>query len=310
MSRPFPYVILLALAVFGLGCDTTATRPSSEVVVEAYLRAGAPLSTIRLTRTAPVDTTYRPSRRAIRGAEVTVQRLAEDESVLTTVRYAETDSAAGVYAPERRPTVQPQSTYRMRATTPDGTELTAVTTVPGPVSVTDTENDTTSYPGPQRPDPPQFALTVAPAASALDRQNVYVLTATSLLDFQNAPTDTLQQHLTPFYADDFDPASDTLTTYRVNSSGLLNEANFQRNEDGTVTITLPWLAVAFYGPNRIDANVVDDNLYDFLRTEQAQQMGLGPGEIPNVIEHVKGGTGVFGSYAQAGERVLIRRPGT
>ncbi|MCH8961449.1 MAG: hypothetical protein IH820_09040 [Bacteroidetes bacterium] len=32
------------------------------------------------------------------------------------------------------------------------------------------------------------------------------------------------------------------------------------NPDGTLTIRYPWLAVIFYGPNRIFANAIDDNL--------------------------------------------------
>jgi hypothetical protein len=82
------------------------------------------------------------------------------------------------------------------------------------------------------------------------------------------------------------------------------------NADGTLTLQLPWLAVAFYGRNRTTANAIDDNLYDFVRTQSAQQRGGGftPGSIPNVIEHVEGGTGVFGSIARQSYDVTVLRP--
>lgn len=67
--------------------------------------------------------------------------------------------------------------------------------------------------------------------------------------------------------------------------------------------------MAFYGPNEVGVNVIDDTLFDLIRTQQTQQgvpdAGLGPGEIPNVIEHVEGGTGVFGSYAEARQRIEV-----
>jgi len=304
-----PAILVLAVLV---GCDTTALEPESQVVVEAYLQAGAPLDSVRVTRTANADQMYSPEESAIKGAEVTVQRLGDDGDVAAAVPYTETDTTAGLYAPEAAVTVESEATYRLRVTTSEGTVVTSTTTVPAPVDAVRTENDTTVYPSDERPDPPQFGLTIRPGPSTLERQNVYVLTSRSLLDFQAIPANpsdsTLRRLLTPFYLDQYDADSDTLASFRVNSSGLLNEANFTRNEDGTVNITLPWLAVAFYGPNQVRASVVDNNVYDFLRTQSAQQMSLAPGEIPNVIEHVEGGTGVFGSYAQAGGTAFIRPP--
>ncbi len=307
MYRFMPFLFAAALAVGLVGCDTTATEPTSQVVVEAYLEADAPLSTVRLTRSVGVDESYDTRRAAVRNAEVTVQRLTAEGAVADTFPYTEIEDDPGVYRPMPQHIVQPRGTYRLQVTTPDGAPITATTTVPDTAGVVRTENDTVTYPTPQRPEPPQFSLTITPGVATLDRQNVYVLTATSLLNFQDTPQDRLRRELTPFYADNFDPESDTLASLRVNSSGLLNEANFTRNDDGTLTIRLPWLAVAFYGPNQIDANVVDNNLYDFLRSQQVQQMGTAPGEIPNVIEHVEGGTGVFGGYARVGAEVLVRR---
>ena len=42
------------------------------------------------------------------------------------------------------------------------------------------------------------------------------------------------------------------------------------------------VAIIFYGPNRIFANALDDNLYDYIRSQSIQQGGstFSPGEIP------------------------------
>jgi hypothetical protein len=255
-----------------------------------------------------VDETYDPTENAVEGATVVVDSLADDGTPIGSVPYTESDSVPGRYTPAANEVVRPQSTYRLRVTTAEGEELTATTTVPGPVNVLGTTNDTTVYQSPRQP-----ALTVRAARQGrlegAGGQNVFTLTTTSLLDFENTSDEDLRDALTPFYADGFDADEDSLTSLQVNSSGLLNEANFNRNADGTITIDVPWLAIAFFGPNEVGVSVVDENYFDLLRSQNAQQGGFAPGEIPNVIEHVEGGTGIFGSYAQGTQSVFIRRPG-
>jgi len=108
--------------------------------------------------------------------------------------------------------------------------------------------------------------------------------------------------------DGFDQEEDEIIDFRVNPSPIINEANYDDNDDGTITIDLPWIAVAFYGENEAAVSVLDAALYDYIRTESAQQGGLSPGEIPNVIDNVDGGTGIVGSYARVTSQVRIRRP--
>ena len=114
--------------------------------------------------------------------------------------------------------------------------------------------------------------------------------------------------MTPFYAE-FVGEDEDLDDVLITESPPINEQNYDINDDGTLTIRLPWIAVAFYGPNRITASTVDDNLYDFLRSQQVQQGGstFSPGEIPNVIAHVDGGTGVFGSLARVAADIQVER---
>ncbi len=58
------------------------------------------------------------------------------------------------------------------------------------------------------------------------------------------------------------------------------------------------------------ANALDDNLYDYIRSQSIQQGGstFSPGEIPNPLEHVVGAHGTFGSYARISFDLFVLRP--
>ncbi len=269
-----------------LGCDTTATQPESQVVVEAYLQGGAPLDTVWLTRTVGARDQFDPDAAAVGGADVEIVNREADD----TTAYAET-STAGAYVPAgpSSPTVETRTAYTLRVTTDDGAAVTATTTVPGALALEEVQNtraDTARFQNPS--EQPAFVLDPPEPRYESGRQNVYFFTLTSQL----STTDSLQRNLTRFYED-----PDNVESVRTVSSNLLNEANFGRNDDGTVTVDLPWIGVAAFGPSEVGLNVVDDNYYDFLRSEAAQETAP-PGEFPNVIEHVDGGTGIFGSYVR------------
>jgi hypothetical protein len=283
-----------------VGCDTTATQPESQVAVEAYLRAEAPLDTVRLTRTVGARDTFDPQAAAVEDADVEVQKLDANGTVVATTAYSES-ATPGAYipAPASPPPVEPATAYRLHVTTDDGTTLTSTTTVPDAFSIQTAENTTAEY----QNDAQQPSFTIDPPRPLTDRQNAYVFTVESLL-----PKSELETSFTPFYDDQYDADEDRLESFRINSSGLLNQGSFTENADGTITVDLPWLGIAFFGLNRVALNVVDDNFYDFLRSQSAQQGSFAPGEIPNVIEHVEGGTGIFGSYARDTVRVDIKRP--
>lgn len=292
MTRPSSlFVLLLLIGGVLAACDTTATQPASQVAVQAYLQAEAPLDTVRLTQTVGAGDTFNPQTAAVKGADVEVRRLDANGTIVATTPYSE-GSIPGGYAPAPAspPTAQPTATYRLHVETNDGTTITSTTTVPDTFSIQTAENTTAEYPN----DEEQPAFTIDPPRPLTDRQNVYVFTVESLL-----PKNQLENNFTPLYGEQCDADEDSLASFRINSSGLLNQGNFTENADQTITVDLPWLGVVFFGPNRVALNVVDDNYYDFLRSQSAQQGSFAPGEIPNVIDNVEGGTGVFGSYARA-----------
>lgn len=156
------------------------------------------------------------------------------------------------------------------------------------------KNTTTAFQQPQGQ--PTFVLDPPDAESQRyeqDRQNVYFF----IVEMPSiAEADT--SNFTPFYRDSYEADEDSIGSFRVNTSGLLNQANFSSASDGRVSVDLPWIGVAFFGTNRVGINLVDDNYYDFFRSESAQE-NAPPGEFPNVIEHVEGGTGIFASYVRA-----------
>ena len=150
----------------------------------------------------------------------------------------------------------------------------------------------------------QLELTVTRSSSPGRDQNYYI--------FVTEAFDVREEQLTPLAAAIFDREDGevTLDDLRVGGSPIFNEDNYDVNADGTLTIRFPWLAITFYGPNKIIANALDDNLYDFVRSQSVQQGGstFSPGEIPNPLEHVNGAHGVFGSYARATFEVFVKRP--
>jgi hypothetical protein len=293
-------LVLPLLVGFLVGCDTTATQPTSQVAVQAYLQAEAPLDTVRLTRTVGAGDTFDPQAAAVQNADVEVRRLNGNGAVVATTAYSET-ATPGAYAPvpASPPDADPTTTYQLHVDTDDGTTITSTTTVPDAFSIRTAENTTAEY----QNDAQQPSFILQPPRPVSERQNAYVFTVESLLS-----KNQLAANFTPFYEDQYDADEDSLSSFRLNSSGLLNQGNFTENADGTITVDLPWLGIAFFGLNRVALNVVDDNFYDFLRSQSAQQGSFAPGEIPNVIEHVEGGTGIFGSYARDTVRVDIKRP--
>jgi hypothetical protein len=295
--------ILLGSTLLLTGCDLvgTTTDPAQEVVVESYQVAGEPLAPVRLSRSAPLDSTYDFEAYAITGADVSVALLDEEgETVEERYPYRAVPDSNGLYAPQgvAVPSVQPLRTYRLRVRLPESDEtVTATTTVPGAFEVVDASRDTAAY------QQEQIALTVTPSRYPGRDQSYYIFTTEAL--------DVRREQLTPLIRRLIDDGQGDvrLEDLRITSSPIINEESYERNEDGTITIQLPWIAVAFFGPNRTRANAIDNNLYDYIRSQNAQGGGGGtPGTIPNVIDRVEGGTGVFGSMAQQAYRIYVARP--
>ena len=289
------FAILTALAVLS-GCELYEQDEYQEYyVVESYLIANGNLQQVRLSTTNPIDETYQFEDNAVSGATVKIQRLNPDSSIAEEYTYQQ--QQPGIYTPVNNITVRAAQLYQLYATTPNGDEISATTYVPGNFEIVNELEPGYVYQGEQ-----QVELTTTPSSYITNRQTYFIFTINAL--------DPTPNNLTPFYADQVDDDETDIEEYYVNSSGIVNEGNFDQNSDGTITLRLPWLAVAFYGTNNIIVNAIDDNLYDFLRSHDTQSGGstLSPGEIQNIRYNVEGGIGIFGSMASDTIGTFIARP--
>ncbi|GAB5408596.1 MAG: DUF4249 domain-containing protein [Balneolaceae bacterium] len=290
--------LTISLAVLTLlGCETYSQSDYEEFyVVESYIVANRNLQQVRVSTTVPAFEFYDFEESAIRDALVEVRLLSETGAVIEQT-FSYSMSEPGIYQPDIAHSVLPTRSYELYVTIPNGSlidEITATAIVPDTFSVIGGVLDTLVYQSSE-----QLEVTLS-ESSYPGRQNVFVFTTIS-----ENPT---VENLTPLYLDFYDDEED-LQEFTITSSGLLNEGNFTQFPDGSVTVQYPWLAVAFYEENRIVATTVDDNIYDYIRSNDVQLGGstLSPGEIQNVLTNVKGGIGLFGAMASDTIPTFIER---
>lgn len=279
-----------------LGCDSLSSGEfEPEYVVEAYLEAGKPLSSVRVSQTISVGETYTVEEVAVFDAEVRVHLLDEGGAVESIYRYGRSREV-GVFQPaDATAEVLPLRTYELIVEIPNVPHvITSRTTVPADLRVVYTNADTVVF-----QTQPQFTFHLSRPFYP-GRQSIFVLSTFSTGDVDQ---------LTPFARGLFDTGDVTLQDLRQRASPILNEENFEHLPNGELRVEFPWLAVYFFGSNEVRVQAVDENLHDFLRSQMVQQGGstLPPGEIPNVLEHVEGGNGVFGSYSSASAVVFVER---
>ena len=287
----------LVCVLFSAGCDNLSDeRYRDDYVVEGYLVANETLSQVRVTRTEPLDGTWDIFSNAVSDALVTVSLLDDDGNAVLTSAYREDPNWPGIYRSTTDHVVEGGRRYRLEARPPNSDEvITAETVVPRPFSTL----RRTEHSLPYRCDE-QFEWVLTGIERDDEKQITYIMTAEA-----QEPT---YDNLIAFYRRLIEEGA-TIEDFVRNSSPPVNEANF-RNDDGTITLRLPWISITFYGPSLITISAIDDNLYDFVRSHSGQQGGgLAPGEIPNVIEHVENGRGVFGSMSRVREMVDVDAPG-
>lgn len=286
--------LMLMVAASFTACDPYEQDDYVEqVVVQSWLIADEPLPMLKLSRTVPINQVYNFDNAAISNAMVDVRLLNASGQVERSFTYY--NSAPGIYLPiEDNVPVEPLRRYELLVRIDGKPDVTAQTLVPGRFETVGQNNSRIKYQGTE-----QLELEVTRSVYP-GRQNYYVFTIETL-DPENA-------ELTPFYADvlDDEDRSDVF----INQSGILFEANTDLDPiKNTLKFKLPWIGVAFYGPTRITTNVIDDAMYNFIRTKDVQLGGstLSPGEINNVATNVNNGIGIFGSYARSSIEVIIEK---
>lgn len=291
------FITFLLFASIMISCDLYPQDEYEEFyVVESYLVANRQLPLLKLSTTAPATEVYNFDNLGVNNATVQVFLLEGEEGTNTEQVFSYTNTAPGIYEATVQHDVLPARTYQLNITFPDPSEeVNAFTIVPDTFSVIGGVPASIVYQSSE-----QLEVTLS-ESSYPGRQNVYI--------FNTIASNPVFENLTPLYADFYEDEDD-LDDFANLSSGILNEANFDDNPDGTVTIRYPWLAVAYFGDSKIVANTIDDNIYDFVRSQSVQLGGstLSPGEIQNVIYRMEGAIGVFGAMASDTIRTDILRP--
>ena len=291
------FITFLLFASIMISCDLYPQDEYEEFyVVESYLVANRQLPSLKLSTTAPATEVYNFDNLGVNNATVQVFLLEGEEGTNTEQVFSYTNTAPGIYEATVQHDVLPARTYQLNITFPDPSEeVNAFTIVPDTFSVIGGVPASIVYQSSE-----QLEVTLS-ESSYPGRQNVYI--------FNTIASNPVFENLTPLYADFYEDEDD-LDDFANLSSGILNEANFDDNPDGTVTIRYPWLAVAYFGDSKIVANTIDDNIYDFVRSQSVQLGGstLSPGEIQNVIYRMEGAIGVFGAMASDTIRTDILRP--
>lgn len=287
-------LIFICISILA-GCDLYQQDEYQEFyVVESYLVAGDNLPSVLLSTTSPIEKEYRFKENAISEAEVEIRRLSADSSIEKRFPYRVTDP--GIFIPTIRAKVHDQQLYQLFVRLPDGHTIEAKTYVPKHFSTTNTEElvDPYTYQSSR-----QIMINTTPSDYITGRQTYYVFTVNAV--------EPDSAHLTPFYRDLVLDEETNIKNFYVNSSGIINEANYELQPDRSIALTVPWIAIAFYGPNKLITSAIDDNMYDFLRSQDAQGGGptISPGMIQNIRYHVSGGIGIFGSLASDTNRVTI-----
>lgn len=282
------------------GCDLYPQDEYKEqFVVESYLIAQQPMPKVRLSTTAPFNEPYYFEERAVQDAEVRIHRYDRDGTRKKTYHYKETEP--GVYkagTSEKNDLILPKQKYRLDIRIPlsGGKEhlIESETVVPDTFSVREIIRDRAAY---QSPEPLEFRI----SRNRVDNRQLFFIYATEALD----PS---PENLTPFWRDVVEDPEEAI---RIRTN-IVNEENFDINADGTLTLRMPWIGIAFYGRNIISTFSIDDNAYDYFRSEAIQTGGgpgtLSPGEIQNILYNIDGGIGLFASMSVLDIEVYVLPP--
>lgn len=295
MRRAWLLLLLPLLAA----CDLAEDPFAPQLVVDAVLYANEPFPDIRLSQTVPLGSL--PDLEGVAGASVAIDRLGEDGEPDLTIEYRPYAANPSLYFPRGASqfSVQPLRRYRLRVRVPDdlglvppGREVRAETLVPDTFRVVQAPPDTVAYQPFSAPPETRVTRSEYPG-----RQTIYLFSIIAL--------EPEQYGLTPTYRDLID--DENVDRLIEGTSPLLNEASYDVEADGTITLRIPWLAIAFYGRNRFIVQALDDAVYDFLRSRDAQfgSTTLSPGEIPEVLSNVENGVGVFGSASRAAVEMVV-----
>lgn len=290
------------------GCDTSrdpaelvAPGSGGQLVLDAYLLVNLPIPPVFVRQTLPPNVPFTLEAAAIRGATV----LLDDGT--STFTYAEDPDLPGRYLPERPdpesppPLIERLTRYEIRVES-DGRTMRAWTFTPDQLDIEEAAivHDETLE------DLRQLRIydeaTPDPCAA---RENAVVYQE-GLLEARFAPLDVPSYQVAMFPLDpnaeavidlqfldlDDEEIQEFFAEARAGSQSPPLEV-----EDGN--LRLPWFAIVFGGPHKMRLFALDENWFDYVRsngqTNPGYAGGLAGDNFERPIFHVEGGIGLLGS---------------
>jgi hypothetical protein len=261
------------------------------LLVDGLLFVDQPLPPIYLRRTLDPDGTYSPLAAAVPGALVELF-----SGTQTYIYSADPDSVGRYLPPADVPLVSPQTTYGLRVEV-DDESLTATTLTPPRLRLREAV----------RLDEETLEVKVRMRTFAAGSDSVYTAPENrlryldDLVELRFEPLDAVAYQLALF---SLDPDSEFII-----DADFLEEddiADFERQgssppldiDDGRAR--LPWFAVAWEGRHLFKVLAIDQNWFDYVRTNPEESGGFAAGGLAGdnferPIFSVVGGIGLFGS---------------
>ncbi len=291
------FVLLLSTALLGCSAERQPgslfrSNGDSEVVVDATLIVGRPLADIFVRRTRDPGQSYSRALAAVTDAQVNIAQGAQ-----TYAYRADPDSAGRYLPPADAPLVEPQTEYVLQVRLDDGA-VCSRTTTPPPLQLREVvllDEDAESALRRLK----TFGELGDGVYSAPENQLVY---PQGVLEFRLDRSDVPAYQLALF---SLDPDSESLV-----DSDILEEDDiddFERQgaspplDVASGQVRLPWFAIGFAGRYLVKVYAVDQNWFDYARSNIDDDGpvfgGLAGDNFERPIFNVSGGIGLFGSAA-------------
>ncbi len=301
--------LLLLLCLLGCAADRdpdTLFGPAAEptLVVDAVLLVGQPMPPLYLRRTSAPGAPYDPESLGVVDARVAILREGG------AYPYAADPDSTGKYLPLGAPTVvEPQTRYRLEVEVGNET-LRASTTTPPPLRI----GWAVLLDAQTRAEQSRLRLFDEAGGTVYTAPENQLRYLEGLLEVYFAPVQAAGYQVAIF---SMDPGSPFLV-----EADFLEEddrADFERQGDSPAIadtrgkVSLPWFAVAYAGRHLFRVYALDQNWFDYIRTNPATNPGFGGGLAGDNFERplfrIEGGIGLFGSASvdSVGFTVLPRR---
>ena len=292
MQSKLKYLLLLVIIFHAVSCEIYKQDEfEGELSVEAYLVAEEPFKSLHLTAITPFEAVYDFNRYAVSDAEITIYKLDLNGNRIKS--YPLYESGKGRYSSREEFIPRPRYSYELHAITSEKHNIRAYTTIPDTFRVKEMIRDSVVY---HSDNQVQVLLT---QSWYPDRQSFYILRTYAL--------STEEYAMTPFYHTDDE---DTRRHRRRTRSDIFTEKNYQVHDDGTITMKYPWQAISWFGPNEVTIHAIDNNIYDYYRSQDVQTgvTSQPPGHIDNIISNVDGGHGLFGGMSVVRFEIYVDYP--